>query len=188
MQAKNKEEPNMKRQTVLTAAIAGLLVTAALTPAQAEEVGLRLDLGGKLVTRASANGSGIGGGASLSYIFSPTPIGVGIGVKYLTMTNLPTGSTGNIVDVPIEVSYHFVNAAPNLDPYLYIGDDIEIVNAGVTGATTSQTQAGNPSFGTGFRWFFAPQFGVHMTVGGRVALDNGSTFQFVSNIGTSLKF
>lgn len=178
----------MNRQTLMVATIVALSCVAVTAPAQADEIGLRLDLDGKLVTRASNNGSGIGGGATLSYIFSPTPIGIGVGVKYLTMTNLPTGSTGSIIDLPIELSYHFPNAAPNLDPFVYIGDDIEFVNAGVTGATVNQTQAVNPTFGVGFRWFFAPQFGVNMSTGGRVALDNGTTFQFVTNIGTSLRF
>lgn len=178
----------MKRQTWLVAALAWLGLLAGVAPAQAQDIGLRLDLGGKMVTRASTNGSGIGGGATLTYIFAETPVGVSLGVNYLTMTNLPTGNTGNIVDIPLQVSYHFLNSAPNLDTYLYVGNDFEYVTANAGGAATTQFQIGNPGFGAGLRWFFAPQFGVHLTAGGRVALDNGSTFQFVSNIGTSFRF
>lgn len=178
----------MKRHTWLVAALAMLGLAAGAAPAWAEDLGIRLDLGGRMVTRASNNGSGIGGGAALTFIFPQTPVGVTVGLNYLKMTNLPTGTTGSIVDIPVQVSYHFLNSAPNLDTYLYVANDFEVVTANAGGATTTQFQALNPGFGAGLRWFFAPQFGVRLTAGGRMALENGSTFQFVSDIGTSFRF
>lgn len=172
----------------LTVPVVLLGLWAGTSPARAENVGLYLDVGGKLVTRTSPNGTGMGPGVALTYIFPEVPIGLSIGARYLTMTNLAAGSTGYLVDVPFEVSYNFLDAAPGLNLHLYIGNDIEFVTTEVTGARVSQTQAANPSFGAGARWFFAPQFGVFLTAGGRVALDNGTTFQFVSNVGTSLRF
>jgi len=168
---------------MVTLASVGVLTYA--TPSLAQDSGIRLDVGGKVATNTAEN-IGMGWGGALSYMFPDSPFSVGIGAQWYGMNN---GFSGSVVDMPLQVAYHMSNTySNNLDPYIYAGNDVRFVSAQFGGASVNQTHALNPTFGIGARWFFTPMFGIHATIGGRVDIDNNSTPQFVSNIGTSFRF
>ena len=173
----------MKLNNILSV-IAASLVIAGAAPALAADGGFSLDVGGKLATNTANQGMGWGG--ALDYRFADSPVSIGIGVRYAGLTN---GANGSLIDMPLQLGYHMNSAADGkFDPYAYVGDDIQFVSQTVGPTSTSTTLALNPTFGLGARYYLTQRFGLQASVGGRIALDNGTTPQFVTTVGTAFRF